>query len=224
MEDRVILGYREVKGKYSERKFIVPFLFERDDGGVLKETDLRFPIVKILLNLKNHIRDKKIGIYLRRCEEKALVELKKEKQIDFSSIDVFKMECSQELIKSCKCVYYSESQLEELKRDYSFWDEEFKRCIKCMACTLNCPLCYCDKCTLLEDDFVKKGEIPPESPIFHLIRLLHLAGRCTQCNLCYESCPSLIPLNYLNRKVGEIMKGEFGYEAGFEEANPLLLP
>ena len=93
-----------------------------------------------------------------------------------------------------------------------------------MACTENCPLCYCKRCVLLDEIFVEKGAVPPSYPIFHLIRLFHLSLRCTQCNLCHQSCPALIDLRYLNGRAARIFEEKFNYRPGSDSQNPLTLP
>ena len=60
----------------------------------------------------------------------------------------------------------------------------------------------------------KKGVLPPEAPIFHLVRAIHMIGRCVDCGLCEEACPADIPLRTLYKKVAEIVKTETGYQVG----------
>ena len=64
---------------------------------------------------------------------------------------------------------------------------------------------------------MKTGALPPEVPIFHLVRAVHMAGRCVDCGLCEEDCPADIPLRLLYRKVNEIISGVFDYQAGVSE-------
>ena len=56
--------------------------------------------------------------------------------------------------------------------------------------------------------------MPPEVPIFHMLRAVHMAGRCIDCGLCEEACPVDIPLRLLYRMTNEIVKDLFDYEAG----------
>jgi len=55
------------------------------------------------------------------------------------------------------------------------------------------------------------------NPTFHLVRALHMVGRCIDCGLCEEACPADIPLRTLYKKVAEIVSDEFGYKTGFSE-------
>jgi len=61
---------------------------------------------------------------------------------------------------------------------------------------------------------VRAGNLPPEIPIFHLVRAVHMAGRCIDCGLCEEACPADIPLRLLYRKVDEIVQDVFDYKTG----------
>ncbi|MGC8605890.1 MAG: 4Fe-4S ferredoxin, partial [Desulfomonilaceae bacterium] len=96
----------------------------------------------------------------------------------------------------------------------AYWLGEFNRCIKCYGCRDICPVCFCNVCTLKDDDLVKTGDLPPENPMFHLTRAVHMAGRCIDCNLCTEVCPADIPLRTLYKRVAEIIADEFGYITG----------
>jgi Fe-S oxidoreductase len=41
-----------------------------------------------------------------------------------------------------------------------------------------------------------------------------MAGRCIDCGLCEDACPSDIPLRLLYKKVNGIVKDVFDYETG----------
>jgi Na+-translocating ferredoxin:NAD+ oxidoreductase RnfC subunit len=51
---------------------------------------------------------------------------------------------------------------------------------------------------------------------WHLVRAMHLAGRCAGCAECERVCPMDIPLNLLNRKMAKELKELYDYEAGLE--------
>lgn len=83
-------------------------------------------------------------------------------------------------------------------------------------------MCFCKECSLETDELINTGDIPPEIPVFHLTRAMHMAGRCIDCGLCEEACPSDIPLRTLYKKVSEIMDKEFDYRTGYmDEKSPL---
>jgi ferredoxin len=58
---------------------------------------------------------------------------------------------------------------------------------------------------------------------WHVVRAMHLAGRCAGCAECERVCPMDIPLNLLNRKMAQELKELYGYEAGLQpkEKGPL---
>ncbi|MCP4214177.1 MAG: 4Fe-4S ferredoxin, partial [bacterium] len=124
-------------------------------------------------------------------------------------------------------IFESVSELDglDIGKRFQYWMEEFSKCMKCYGCKNICPMCFCRDCSLETGDLISKGEIPPESPIFHLTRAVHMAGRCIDCGLCSEACPSDIPLRILYKKVADIMDREFGYQTGYTDGkSPLNLP
>jgi ferredoxin len=98
------------------------------------------------------------------------------------------------------------------------WIYEFSKCIKCYGCRDICPVCFCKDCSLEHPDLVGTGRLPPDIPIFHLVRAVHMAGRCIDCGLCEDACPAEIPLRLLYRKVNAIVKDLFDYDTGTSDA------
>ncbi len=95
---------------------------------------------------------------------------------------------------------------------------EYEKCIRCYACRNVCPSCYCAVCFVDQND-------PPwiggtceftDSMIFHLVRNLHVAGRCVECGACARACPMDIDLLLLNRKVAMEVLERFNDEAGMD--------
>lgn len=75
-----------------------------------------------------------------------------------------------------------------------FWQQQMKKCIKCYGCREVCPVCICAECELDDPEWVTPGRIPPDYPLFHLIRAYHLSNSCTGCGACEATCPMRIPL------------------------------
>jgi len=104
-----------------------------------------------------------------------------------------------------------------------FWMDQFGKCIKCYGCRNICPVCYCRECTLEEELLVPAGGVPPDAPVFHLIKAFHMMDRCIDCGLCEQTCPAGIPLRTIYRKMGQVMSELFDYTPGrtSEERSPL---
>jgi formate dehydrogenase subunit beta len=108
---------------------------------------------------------------------------------------------------------------------WAFWKEQFSRCIRCMACRSICPFCYCEQCLCDKNrpQAVDASPRPAGNMAWHIVRAMHLAGRCAGCAECERACPMDIPLNLLNRKMAQELKELYGHEAGLEakEKGPL---
>ena len=81
----------------------------------------------------------------------------------------------------------------------AFWADELGRCVKCYACRSSCPMCYCERCTM---DCNRPQWIPVASHAignleYHMVRAMHLAGRCVECGTCGAACPVGIPVHLL---------------------------
>jgi heterodisulfide reductase subunit C len=95
---------------------------------------------------------------------------------------------------------------------WKFWIDELAPCFKCYACRAACPMCYCTRCTV---DFNQPQWIPvPSHELgnleWHIMRAVHLMGRCIDCDACANACPIGIPVNLLNKRLIEDAKTYFG--------------
>jgi len=229
-------------GLKNEQGNIVPHLFsspeELDDGltiGLVESGTERYPLASLLMTLLSGYPDKTFGVLVRGCDERALNELTRWNQPATAAERIVKVgfACTKELAQAHECrkpfpdiviagdkteaVPYARVRDVEalaLPARLSYWLGEFDRCIKCYGCRNVCPVCFCNVCTLEDDVLTKTGDLPPENPMFHLTRAIHMAGRCIDCNLCTEACPAEIPLRTLYKRVAEIIEEEFGYVTG----------
>jgi formate dehydrogenase (coenzyme F420) beta subunit len=110
---------------------------------------------------------------------------------------------------------------------WAYWQEQFKKCIKCYACRQVCPFCFCEQCLCDRNkpQMVETTPRPAGNFAWHIVRAMHLAGRCAGCAECERVCPMDIPLNLLNRKMAKELKELYDHEAGFEvrENGPLAM-
>jgi formate dehydrogenase subunit beta len=102
---------------------------------------------------------------------------------------------------------------------------ELSRCIRCYACRQVCPNCYCPTCFVDDSRPQWVGRTPDRSDtiVFHIMRAMHMAGRCVECGACARACPMDIDLMLINRKVAAIVRDRFGHVSGVSLDDPLPL-
>ncbi|MDD4858777.1 MAG: 4Fe-4S dicluster domain-containing protein [Dehalococcoidales bacterium] len=102
---------------------------------------------------------------------------------------------------------------------WEFWKQEFSKCIRCYACRQVCPACFCNRCFIEETEPEWLSPLPrwQDNLLFQTTRMLHVAGRCTDCGECERVCPVNIPLRSISKKVEEIVDELFQYKAGMDK-------
>jgi ferredoxin len=168
---QVVIGY----GQADDRVAPV-FITKPEDVDQLVWNDQCFANLTKYLSRKEIIALGKPAICVKGCDEKALLVLEKESQIDRSQIVVIGLACNgvgKPLEKKCEsCDVHmpmradhtigqasndgktGDSRYAELEtfmkktpeERMAYWQSELSRCVKCYACRQVCPMCYCRQC------------------------------------------------------------------------------
>jgi len=108
---------------------------------------------------------------------------------------------------------------------WQIFEQELSRCIRCYACRNACPNCYCKECFAEQTKPRWFGLTNEHSDVFfyHVVRILHQAGRCVDCGACVRACPENINLRLFTRVLVDEVKERFGYEPGLSLNDSSLL-
>ncbi len=202
---------------------------------------------------------KKVGLVVKGCDARSLIELVRENQLQRESIFALGVVCggvrdlrTGEICKKCiQCqwqypplvdlVIGDEEKVKPIEGDpleeinailrmpvnqrWEYWKRQFEKCIKCYACRQVCPMCYCEECITerTRPQWIDKSTTLRGVLSYHLVRALHLAGRCIGCSECRRACPFDIPVDLLTRFVTLRAEEAFNFKPGTNpEAKPLF--
>jgi formate dehydrogenase subunit beta len=128
---------------------------------------------------------------------------------------------------------------DKLKAEVEGTDKLLKtlsKCINCHNCMRVCPICYCRQCyfdsdalKLSSENYLmraqRKGGLRflPDTALFHLGRMSHMALSCVSCGTCEDACPMSIPVAQIFSLVGEKAQKTFDYLPGKDKEEPLPL-
>ncbi len=135
-------------------------------------------------------------------------------------------ELAETCVGECKEISSVDDDFEDLtefesKSSEEKWEyikDSLETCTKCYACREACPMCYCNLCFVDQNKPIWFGKTTDLSDIivFHLVRAMHLAGRCVACGACSSVCPMGIDLNLITRKLEKIVKERFNFTSGID--------
>jgi formate dehydrogenase (coenzyme F420) beta subunit len=136
---------------------------------------------------------------------------------DFHSIETY-LETTDTGISSDEKAMIDRLEAMSVSERWEFWNQEFEKCIKCYACRAACPMCYCHRCTtdVNQPQWIPVASHEMGNLDYHLMRAMHLAGRCVNCGECANACPMDIPLNLLTYQLIGPIQASFGAVAGMK--------
>ena len=139
--------------------------------------------------------------------------------------DVFVGEKAPESTEIDEFSQISDLESKSPEERWEHFKEELGKCIRCYACRNVCPLCYCKVCFVdqtIPAWFGKTNDLS-DTMMYHLVRALHLAGRCVDCGACSRACPMDIDSSEFMKKIEKIVRERFNHEAGIslEKVPPL---
>jgi ferredoxin len=177
------------------------------------------PALRSILQLASENQIKESDLFVIYCKNNSEFEVYK----DFIQIEEFvkKEEFTIDPKNSELIEYISKLTVEQR---FEYWTEQFSKCIKCYACRAACPLCYCTRCTveINQPQWVHGPSHALGNFEWHIMRAMHMAGRCLNCDACRDACPVDIPLNLLTKFMIRDVKEKFGeYTFSSNKANLL---
>jgi ferredoxin len=226
---KVVIGY----GEGSEKRVRAAFIQKPEDADRLILDD------RCVQNLAGYLTKREVraigktAIVARVPVLRSIHQLAYEEQIKEGDIAVIGISDSNELLdlpdlKSIKeyvaknpLTLTPEEQAEVDKLDkmtreerWNYWLGELSNCIKCYACRASCPMCYCARCTVEcnQPQWISVPAHEMGNLEWHIMRAMHLAGRCVNCGECTRACPVKIPLRLLNQRIIADLAVNFGEE------------
>ena len=106
-----------------------------------------------------------------------------------------------------------------------YFQKEFERCTRCYACREACYVCYCEQCFTEgnQPEWVGDSVKLNDNFTYHLMRAMHMAGRCVNCGACEMACPEGIDVRALAAKMCRSAEELFDYRAGIDPEQKTLL-
>lgn len=219
-----------------------PYLFKKGDDLSRLELSPRYLLSSVVSLLHKRYPEVRLGVVARACDVRALVEMAKRNQVDPERLYPLGVACTEQEAESCYCAdpafrskgwphmevigtppevappnpIVAEYQSLSLSEREAFWQRQFLKCIKCYGCRNICPECFCETCSLEDPLWVEKGMLAPPFPTYHLIRAMHMSGRCVACRQCELVCPAHIPLTILHDLIRRDVDALLAYVPGMD--------
>jgi len=116
--------------------------------------------------------------------------------------------------------YLDQLDAMSVEQRFKFWNDELSACIRCYACRQSCPMCYCNQCAVEcnQPQWISAEAVTQSNYDWHILRAMHLAGRCVACGDCGRACPVGIPCHLLTIYLTEQAFKHFGTKAGMSDS------
>ncbi|MDH6354412.1 formate dehydrogenase subunit beta [Dysgonomonas sp. PH5-45] len=195
----------------------------------------------VYLTRKDLIGGKKVGIAASYYALKSINQLVSENQLSDEWLRVIGLSADGKLLEFGSLAEVSEylktasappkqnedelvRQIEAMTMEerWQFWSDELSKCFKCYACRAACPMCYCTKCIVEVNrpQWIQPWATTLSNMEWQINRVMHMAGRCSDCGSCGEACPLGIPIHLLTHKMSETVAANFG-QNGDDKGNVL---
>ncbi|MBN1179415.1 MAG: hypothetical protein JXD18_09400 [Anaerolineae bacterium] len=247
---RVAEKLKELDGVIGLRRSpegVAPYLFHTEEELAELVLEPRYPMSSVVRLLQKRHPAARFGVVARGCDVRALVEMAKRNQVDPERLYIIGFTCTAEEAEACHCadpapnvtgwpqaevigtpvaagspnpMVAEYAQMPRAER-WAFWQQQFKKCIKCYGCRNICPVCFCESCALEDPLWVEPGVMAPPFPMYHMIKAMHMSNRCVACRQCELTCPAHIPLTVLYDLIRQDVENLMGYVPGADlEALP----
>lgn len=188
----------------------------------------------VYLTRKDLVGGKKIGIAASYYALKSISQLYDENQIKEDSLKIFGwidddvrlFENIVEIKEYLKTASHPAKQTDDelvkqidamtIEERWEFWTNELSKCFKCYACRAACPMCYCNKCIVEVNrpQWIQPWAATVSNMEWQINRVMHMAGRCSDCGSCGAACPLGLPVHILTHKMASLVNENFGEQDG----------
>ena len=197
-------------------------------------------IAKYLLDDK--YPEKKIGIFARQLETKAINRMISDNQIKRENLYIIGVPCdgknplvydelAWDLVEESDnsvARFEAIETIENMSNDerYKYWSDVYSKCIRCYACRNICPVCSCRECyvDMTKTGFQGKQHSISDNQIFGITRAFHVGDRCIECGECERVCPMGLPIQSQTQKIIKDITDLAGeYESGMDSESENFL-